>query len=106
MKQVLLVVLSAVLLCGCATAPKMNRLSVGMTKDEVIHIMGNPASVAASGGVEFLRYELSATHQQAEYNVTEEYYVRLVDGRVDSYGKMGDFDSTKNPTFNYNIRNR
>jgi outer membrane protein assembly factor BamE (lipoprotein component of BamABCDE complex) len=106
MKQVIFVVLSAVLLCGCATAPKMNSLSVGMTKDEVLHIMGNPASTAASDGTEFLRYELSSTSEQAEYHITEEYYVRLIDGRVDSYGRMGDFNSTKNPTFNYNINNR
>ena len=47
-----------VFLAGCATTPeKMNRLSVGMTKSEVLDAMGKPSSTASPGkGVEFLRY--------------------------------------------------
>jgi len=85
----------------------MNRLSIGMTKKEVISAMGDPSSTAAPGeGVEILRYELSPTVAAAEYHVTQEYYVKLINGRVDSYGRMGDFNSTKDPTYNYNIMNR
>lgn len=66
--------------------------------------MGKPASAAAPGnGVEFLRYELPSTIAQVEYHITQEYYVKLVNGRVDSYGRMGDFNTTKNPTFDYNV---
>lgn len=75
-----------------------------MTKEEVIHVMGTPDSTAApGGGMELLRYELASTVAQAEYHITQEYYVRLVGGRVESYGRMGDFNSTKNPTMNYNV---
>ena len=102
-----LTLVALIAVAGCATAPKMNRLSVGMTKQEVISVMGSPASTAAPGnGVELLRYRLSPTSDHAFYGSTEEYFVRLVNGKVDSYGKMGDFDSTKDPTLNLNIKNR
>lgn len=102
-----LILVAAICLAGCATAPKMNRLSVGMTKQEVVSVMGQPTSTAAPGsGVELLRYRLSPTSDHALYGVTEEYFVRLVNGKVESYGKMGDFDSTKDPTLNLNIKNR
>jgi hypothetical protein len=102
-----LILAGVIALAGCATAPKMNRLSVGMTKQEVVSTMGQPASTAApGGGVEILRYRLSPTSDHAFYGITEEYFVRLVNGKVDSYGKMGDFDSTKDPTLNLNIKNR
>ncbi len=52
----LLLLVSLLTFAGCATAPKMNRLNVGMTKQEVISAMGKPASTAAPGnGVEILR---------------------------------------------------
>jgi hypothetical protein len=84
----------------------MNRLSVGMTKQEVVSTMGQPASTAAAGGgVEILRYELQNAHQ-VWWGGYSEYFVRLVNGKVDSYGRMGDFDSTKDPTLNLNMKNR
>lgn len=87
-----------VFLAGCATSRKMNRLSVGMTKSEVLDAMGRPSSTSAPGkGVEFLRYRA--------FNHVG-YFVRLVDGRVDSYGEMGDFDSIKDPTLDLNIKNQ
>lgn len=85
----------------------MNRLSVGMTKQEVIKVMGSPASSAApGGGEEILRYELSANSTAAYYGICQEYFVRLLNGVVHSYGKMGDFNSSKDPTLNLNIRHQ
>ena len=82
----------------------MNNLSVGITKAQVIEIMGRPATTAAPGaGVEVLRYNLYANVMSA-FRV--QHFVKLVKGKVDSYGKMGDFDSTKDPTYNFNIKNR
>lgn len=94
-----------VFLVGCATptSRKMNRLSVGMTKSEVLDAMGKPSSTASPGkGVEFLRYR--EFYSWRNYYIT--YFVRLVDGRVDSYGETGDFDSTKDPTLDLNIKNQ
>ena len=99
-----LIFASAIALTGCATAHKMNRLSVGMTKQEVFSVMGKPNSTASPGmGQEILRYNLSATGDDAYYGITDEYYVRIINGKVDSYGRMGDFDSTKDPRLDVNI---
>jgi hypothetical protein len=83
---------------GCATAGKISGVRIGMTKQEVVAVMGPPASVSAQGKSEYLNYSLSETDDQAFYGITRPYYVRLIDGRVESFGQTGDFDSTKTPT--------
>lgn len=80
---------------GCATANKISKVKIGMTRAEVISTIGKPASVSAKGKMEYLNYSLSETGDQAFYGITTHYYVRLIDGRVESYGRLGDFDSTK-----------
>lgn len=101
-----LLLASIIALGGCATAPKMNRLSVGMAKQEVVSAMGQPVSTAApGGGIEILRYELQNT-DQVWWGGRTPYFVRLVNGKVDSYGRLGDFDSTKDPTVNLNIKHQ
>jgi hypothetical protein len=102
----MLIIAILVSLVGCATASRMNRLSVGMTKQEVCSALGNPDSSASpGGGIDILRYELT-TKERPYGRISREYYVKLVDGKVESFGKMGDFDSTKDPTLNLNIKNR
>jgi outer membrane protein assembly factor BamE (lipoprotein component of BamABCDE complex) len=76
----------------------MNKVQIGMTKSEVIKIIGNPTSVSAKDKSEYLNYRLSETDDQAWDGITVPYYVRLINGRVDSYGRLGDFDSTQNLT--------
>jgi len=90
--------LTALVVAGCATASKISKVKIGMTKEEVITVMGKPASVSAQGRTEYLNYSLSETDDEAFYGITRPYYVRLIDGRVDSFGRLGDFDSTKTPT--------
>lgn len=116
----ILLLTSVIVLAGCASpSSNLNRLSIGMTKKEVVAVMGSPDSTAAPGnGVEILRYELTNTsaatdlfllgvsHGATAYRGAQEFYVRLIDGKVDSYGRVGDFDSTKDPTINVNIKNR
>lgn len=80
----------------------MNKINEGMTKKEVIAILGTPASTASPGhGVQILRYNLD--NPSAGW---EEHYVKLMDGKVDSYGKIGDFGSTKDPTLNLNLKSK
>jgi hypothetical protein len=69
-----------------------------MSKSEVIAVMGNPVSSSATGGSEYLNYKLSETDDDAFIGLTTPYYVRLVGGKVDSYGRIGDFDSTQPDT--------
>jgi hypothetical protein len=67
-------------LAGCVS--ETTKLRIGMTKDEVIAAMGQPDSVAAQGRNEDLNYSLK--DDNGWFN--RPYYVRLVDGRVESYG--------------------
>lgn len=93
-----LVLLLCLGLCGCATAYKINSISLGMSKEDVIKTMGKPVSTSATEGTEYLNYRLSETGDADFYGITTPYYVCIRDGKVISYGRTGDFDSTKDPT--------
>jgi hypothetical protein len=96
-------------LAGCTTSSEtMTELSMGMTKSEVFKLMGKPDSISASNGTEYLTYTLrtETSFTRNTFGYQGQYFVRLVNGRVDSYGKVGDFDTTKDPTLNINVRNR
>lgn len=83
---------------GCATTNTMNRISLGMTKDQVIQKAGSPTSVSAQEKTEVFTYYLYQPFGQGMIeHPRENYFVRFYNGVVESYGKMGDFDSTKLP---------
>jgi hypothetical protein len=96
-KYKLLFLVLPILLVGCATAHKMNSISLGMTKQQVIQTLGRPVSTSAHSGVEYLNYRFAETGDDDFYGIYKPYYVRIVDGKVESYGRLGDFDSTKVP---------
>ncbi len=98
MKKFYLVISLIFILSGCATANKIGGVKIGMTKEDVIAVMGKPVSTSAQGQLEYLNYALSETGYEASIHLMRPYYVRLLNGRVESYGRTGDFDSTKNPT--------
>ncbi len=76
------------LLAGCATsAVRMNDLRPGMTKAEVVNILGTPSSTSSDGTSEYLNYILDPG---GLYPMTP-YYVKITDGRVTHYGRQGDF---------------
>ena len=53
----LLPVLLCLGLVGCVTmSTQMNSLRVGMTKDEVIKVMGEPLSTSAKESLEYLNF--------------------------------------------------
>jgi len=56
----------------------------------------NPDRVAAKGNTEYLIYSYR----------NDEYFIRLIDGKVEAYGRQGDFDSTKDPTMNLIIKQK
>jgi hypothetical protein len=58
-----------------------------MTKQEVIETIGSPNSTSAIKNVEYLKYR-SCTG----VFYSDEYYVRLLDGKVEAYGQKGDFN--------------
>ena len=98
MRNLTILTILFILLAGCATAGKINQVQIGMTKEEVIKVMGPPASMSAKGNSEYMNYSLSETDDDAFRGWTKPYYVRLINGIVDSYGRLGDFDSTQKPT--------
>lgn len=95
--KIFLTAFLGIFLAGCATAHKINSINLGMPKQEVIKNLGRPVSTSAHNGIEYLNYRFSETDDEAFIGVTTPYYVRIVDGKVSSYGRMGDFDSTKVP---------
>ena len=90
-------------LAGCTgTSAKLNRVALGMTKAEVVRAIGRPDTISAKGNTEYLIYLWGRPKELV--GDPNEYFVRLKDGRVDSYGAKGDFDSAKDPTINLNLR--
>ncbi len=113
MKKVIASIALMLFIVGCAGIPEPNQtsghignVSLGMTKQQVISTMGQPYSVSAHNRTEYMMYKL-CTAEGNLYDLRcrrwEEYFVRLSSGRVDSYGKKGDFDSTKVPETTQNI---
>jgi len=89
------------LLAGCETphhAPPFERIAAGMTEEQVTERIGKPEKVAVHGQTKYLEYQTYFHTWKPGDIGYEYYYVRLVNGKVDSYGKKGDFDSTRDPT--------
>ncbi len=79
--------LPVLLLVGCATASRLNSVRLGMTRDEVVAVAGEPSSTSQMGNEQFLKYQLAS-----DWIFTDRYYVRLTNGRVDAFGRVGDFN--------------
>ena len=94
---ILLIILGTTFLNSCATSYKMNEISLGMPRKEVISTLGYPVSTSAIKGVEYLNYKLYETSDDAFFGYGTPYFVRIINGKVDAYGRMGDFDSSKIP---------
>jgi hypothetical protein len=96
--RVSIIALCLILLVGCAaSASKLNRLSIGMTKTEAVKAIGEPKSTSASQGVEYLIYILDASRTDAL--LPEEYYVRITLGKVDAYGRVRDLPGEQVPRY-------
>ena len=85
MLRTLAVVAAFGLLMGCAS--NMNHVSLGMTRDQVIGALGAPSSTSAINNMEYLKYQLCS-----DWIFPDRYYVRLADGKVDAFGRVGDFN--------------
>jgi hypothetical protein len=83
-------------LSGCSTTnsgfskPDLSKLAVGMSRAEVVTKMGKPDSVSIQGRVEYLDYGWDKAFDGV-VGASEWYYVRLIDGLVESFGRKGDF---------------
>jgi hypothetical protein len=88
----------ATLFTGCVSADKLNSIQIGMTKDQVIAILGKPDSMSAQADVEYLTYYLTPDGGQ---RFDQPYMIRLVDGKVESFGRFAQlFDLYNRPVTN------
>ena len=95
MRKALLVV-PIILMVGCGTPPpSFDRISVGMTKEQVKAVIGKPDAVATQGKTEYWNYKETWDWRGQLRGL---WFVRFIDGKVESFGQRGDFDSTKDPT--------
>lgn len=122
-----LLILMAIALTGCVSQgsqTKLNAVHVGMSKSEVIEVMGNPDRTSADSGVEYLVYQLADgtdggtaaacagagvltvgliyLAEDCRGGEKDDFFVRLVNGQVDAYGRVGDFNSTRDPAITVN----
>ena len=114
MKLVMLFI-AAILLASCGTVthygsrPDLSQIAMGMSQQEVVAALGKPEEISAQGGLVYLTYTWAPwyDHNGADGN-KEYYFVRLIENKVESYGKKGDFDSTKPPeqTINVNLNEK
>ena len=97
MKQ-LLITIAAVVLVGCTSTKSLNlsTISIGINKQEVVSLQGEPFRVAAMDGSEYYIYrgfdkELFKPNGFMVY----EAFIGFKNGKVDAYGRLDDFDSTR-----------
>jgi outer membrane protein assembly factor BamE (lipoprotein component of BamABCDE complex) len=94
--KTIIAVLWLTFLIGCvSSASKLNRVSLGMSKPEVIRAMGTPKSTSAGPGAEYLIYVFDAS--RVDGMSPEDYYVRLTDGKVQAYGRVRDLPNGRIP---------
>ena len=81
--------LLATALAGCATAHKMGDITLGMSKDDVTGVLGQPYSVSSTDGAEYFHYRLAESGYEAYMTrgrAKAPYVVRFRNGKVDAYG--------------------
>ena len=82
MRKLLVLIVFAMIVSGCAPWIGMHNIELGMTKAEVMQQMGKPSNASGNGNEEYLWY-IPANR------FWERYYVHLVNGKVESYGQLG-----------------
>ncbi|MDG1890319.1 MAG: hypothetical protein P8L18_03320 [Verrucomicrobiota bacterium] len=94
----ILIAIAAVLLVGCTSTKNLNfsNLSIGMSKQQVIDLKGEPFRLAVMDGLTYFIYrgfdkELLKPNGFGVY----EAFVRFSDGKVDAFGRLRDFDNTR-----------
>jgi hypothetical protein len=109
----ILLLSAAILSVGCGTVthyakrPDFSQISIGMSQQQVLAIMGKPEDIAAEKGTVYLNFSYAPWYDHSGADGHKElYFVRLLNDKVDSFGHKGDFDTTKNPTVDININEK
>jgi hypothetical protein len=72
-------------MAACANATRTGKLRIGMTKPEVVAVMGKPVSFGADRQSEVLYFRLVEGDIGGGMRT---FFVRLVEGKVDSFGRI------------------
>ena len=103
-------------LASCAALPvgpkssELNNVEIGMSKNDVISTIGQPSRVSANEGVTYLIYLLVDDTNYTQSAITlglappttskSDYFIKLKNNKVISFGKVGDFGTTIEPEGN------
>ncbi len=79
-----LAVLLAILLAACTTGERMGSVSYGMTREQVIAVLGPPSGGQRSGNTEAITY-VNRLISGWSWDRAD-YHVILTDGQVTAYG--------------------
>ena len=102
-KSILVAVI--IVLSGCSVVPPdLSGIEVGMTKNEVLKAMGKPSDFKGFGRSIFFIYH--ADGEDLGLMTWNSRYIKMTDGKVESFGRWGDFDTTKDPTINVNVKDK
>jgi hypothetical protein len=83
---------------GCAKPDlDFSNIRIGMTKDQVVNIVGKPTRISVINNLEIFEYEAYDRVGALIVNRRSQ-FIRFINGKVESFGNKGDFDSTKTPT--------
>lgn len=92
-KKFMFYVLLIILISGCvAHSGVMRKVKLGMTREKVIQTLGKPVSISKKDNREYLNYKLIENFI-ADF-VPTPYFVEIIDGKVKSFGRVGDFITT------------
>jgi outer membrane protein assembly factor BamE (lipoprotein component of BamABCDE complex) len=99
----LVVIMSAFVVSGCATTSELRKLSIGMDKKEVVDILGEPvstrASIRPSGMVEIWDYKF-AKNVLGFPPVRDTYWIFFKDNKVFQWGEENDWGNpAKDPDY-------
>ena len=84
MKKLSIVALTLTLLVGCTTGEKIHDVRTGMTKEQVISLLGTPDGDAVDGNKEQIQY---SNRLASGWGWDKgDYYVTFIDGKVVQYG--------------------
>jgi hypothetical protein len=100
--------LACLLLIGCAQPkPEFGNIGAGMSEAEVVQKLGKPSTIAMQGQTKYLEYESWDVDPWYGNRINfQVFFVRIINGHVESFGRRGDFNSTKNPTNDININQK
>lgn len=80
----------------------LDGIKIGMLRDEVVAILGKPDHVSAKGNTENLHYDESSLYIGVlgifgEPHGGRDLEVRIVDGKVESFGEEDEFSEEPEP---------